>query len=409
MILSAELNKQIIEFLASLPNVHDNSGQQALILRAGLDPQLRQQIHFGGSPAQFFPLLVNTLLAYGKLDDEREALEAVLKAAKDAVGKDKKRYCDSLIQKIRATSKSERTTQQFFDLLIIDDRETWRKLVIEVCKDLSFSYDAASDYESAREKIHQNNYKAVCMNLKLKTLNKGRILLKILSERYSHIPVALMSGHFSGALLSRYSNVKEIIAKSPESEDEELLEELFRIIPHLISTTWHKNNFPMKKGGNMILELLTTETIKAVVKFLASQAEKFADRVNTDQLAQIEQKAEAAKTEEEVCAVQTLIKEAIPDVETLASLKAFAEWVEDQIDQDFNELLGVGELTFKVVRELRKQEEDLMKKDNLKDMEKLVKIELESFKKQLTQRTVTIEDKANLYDRITNTLENICK
>jgi hypothetical protein len=99
--LPVELNNKIVEFLKSLPNIHDSNSQRALLLGAGLDSELQGQIYFSGSPAQFFQLLIPTLLSYGKLKDGRDALEAVLEAAKNSVGQDKKDYCDSLIQELR--------------------------------------------------------------------------------------------------------------------------------------------------------------------------------------------------------------------------------------------------------------------------------------------------------------------
>jgi hypothetical protein len=98
------LHKKIVEFLISIPNVHDSNTQRALIYSAGLDTQLQNQINFVGPPAQFFPLLVSILRSYGKLEDGRNALEAVLESAKSYVGQDRRDYCDTLIQELRVVS-----------------------------------------------------------------------------------------------------------------------------------------------------------------------------------------------------------------------------------------------------------------------------------------------------------------
>ncbi len=100
--LPVTLQNKIIEFLASVPGIHDSSAQQAFIYSAGLDTQLQRQISFGGAPAQFFKLLVQIAWDYGKLRDGRDALEAVLETTKGSVGGDRRRYCDSLIEKLRA-------------------------------------------------------------------------------------------------------------------------------------------------------------------------------------------------------------------------------------------------------------------------------------------------------------------
>ncbi len=111
------LHQKIIEFLTSLPNIHDSNTQRALIYNARLDTQLQNQINFAGPPAQFFQLLVPTLSSYGKLEDGRTALEAVLEAAKQNVGKDKREYCDTLIQELRAISNVQEYRPQCEDFI----------------------------------------------------------------------------------------------------------------------------------------------------------------------------------------------------------------------------------------------------------------------------------------------------
>jgi hypothetical protein len=98
--LAFELNKKIVDFFTSIPNIHDSNNQRALLYSAGVDQALLNQINFAGPPGQFFQLLVPTLVSYGTLEDGREALEAVLEAAKEHVGKDRRKYCDTLIQEL---------------------------------------------------------------------------------------------------------------------------------------------------------------------------------------------------------------------------------------------------------------------------------------------------------------------
>lgn len=92
-----KLNKKMVEFLTSLPNVHDTLGQLAFISNAGFDESLQKQILFPGSSAQFFKLLIHTLIDYGYLEDGRDPLEALLWAAKELVGQDKQQTCKALI------------------------------------------------------------------------------------------------------------------------------------------------------------------------------------------------------------------------------------------------------------------------------------------------------------------------
>ncbi len=98
--IPVELNNKTVEFLKSLPNIRESNSQRALLLTAGLDTELQDQISFSGPPSQFFPLLIPTLLNYGKLKDGRNALEAVLGSAKGIVGPDRQQTCDDFIQKL---------------------------------------------------------------------------------------------------------------------------------------------------------------------------------------------------------------------------------------------------------------------------------------------------------------------
>ncbi len=164
-------------------------------------------------------------------------------------------------------------------------------------------------------------------------------------------------------------------------------------------------------GGKqaMIIELLTTATVTAGTKFLFDQLGKMTDRVNDEKLEKIKEKAEVAKTEQDVIAIQKLITETIPDAQKIVSLEAFTAWVEDQIDQDFTELIEVSEITFNVLREKRKREDNLMKKDNIRDMERMLKTSIEEFKQKLRTGEIAATDKGLLYGTITRTLDFINK
>lgn len=112
MELPVTLQNRIVDFLTSLPNIADNHSQQALINRASLDAQLHRQINFSGSAGQFFEMLVPTLAKYEQLEDGRHALVAVLEAAKDRVGRNKRAECDDLIQEVRNILKKLNVTEK---------------------------------------------------------------------------------------------------------------------------------------------------------------------------------------------------------------------------------------------------------------------------------------------------------
>ncbi len=93
-----ELHNQIVELLASLPNIHDKDERRALIYSAGLDKELEDQLEFDGPNRAILSIIVNALERYGTLKDRRSALIAVLETVKDMVGLEGKAYCDELIQ-----------------------------------------------------------------------------------------------------------------------------------------------------------------------------------------------------------------------------------------------------------------------------------------------------------------------
>ncbi len=118
MKLPGALHKNIVEFLTAIPSLSDSKDQQALIFAAVLDSRLQSQITFGGSSAQFIRLLVPKLTEYGKLADGRNALEAVLAAAKEHTGQEGKAEFDALVKEIRAIpvhtpSPPEQSTPRF--------------------------------------------------------------------------------------------------------------------------------------------------------------------------------------------------------------------------------------------------------------------------------------------------------
>ena len=106
------LQKRIIEFLLTLPNLHDSAQQQAFLNSAGLDPQLQQRIRVADPPSQFFHLLAPLLSQYGTLEDGRQALQAILEAAKAYIGRDGQAVCESLIQELHDVMNTDTVQSQ---------------------------------------------------------------------------------------------------------------------------------------------------------------------------------------------------------------------------------------------------------------------------------------------------------
>jgi CheY-like chemotaxis protein len=135
---------------------------------------------------------------------------------------------------------------QTFDLLIIDDQETWRELFVQTFEGI-YSCDVADNYEAAIEKLRNNNYEIVCTNYGIEkknpsSLSKGRKLLCFLKTHYPDLPVVLISGIYAGSprrIQDRYPNIKEVLFKGLEREDglyfgEDLLNDLEDAISKLI-------------------------------------------------------------------------------------------------------------------------------------------------------------------------------
>lgn len=97
------LGKQIIDFLTSLPNITDSETQRALLLDAGLDPELQGQISYGKPARDFFLHLVDVCSAYKTLRDGRASLKAILEAAQHRVGREGERLCQTLIDELEKT------------------------------------------------------------------------------------------------------------------------------------------------------------------------------------------------------------------------------------------------------------------------------------------------------------------
>lgn len=106
MELPGNLQKKIIDFLTSLPNIHDTNSQRSFLSSIALDRQLEDQISFGLSPTQFVQLLVTISVKYGTLKNGQLAIAVILEAAKNYVGWNKSEDCDSLIEEIYAVTEN---------------------------------------------------------------------------------------------------------------------------------------------------------------------------------------------------------------------------------------------------------------------------------------------------------------
>jgi hypothetical protein len=100
MHLPQELTRDIIAFLSALPNMTDKSARDALLNSVVLDLAFQQSCDVNQPAAQFFPNLVRGLEGYGRLNDGRDSIAAILEAARSSVGPDKKAEGNRLLRAI---------------------------------------------------------------------------------------------------------------------------------------------------------------------------------------------------------------------------------------------------------------------------------------------------------------------
>lgn len=120
-----------------------------------------------------------------------------------------------------------------------------------------------------------------------------------------------------------------------------------------------------------ILELLTTTTIPAAVKFVFDQLGKLADRLTEKQLNKIEEtkrKIHELQENEDVTSIRVTISDlfnTLPDNVNLDSKLSFKSWVHHQVTADYADLPSVGELLYGILTQKRQNETNEAKKDEL--------------------------------------------
>ena len=180
----------------------------------------------------------------------------------------------------------EPTKQSGYDLLVIDDMSSWVNIIIEICEELGYNCDYTTNYSDAVKKIRTLNYKAICMNYNFGSKSNGHRLLKII-EQYPEIPIALMSGYFIGNLSNlqkKYPTVRVTIGKyrdnDKQQEKEELINDLFEIIPELIKMS-NINDLKVK-NNDVIVEMNEKSQRKKVFISYASEDYEIAKRLYDD-------------------------------------------------------------------------------------------------------------------------------
>lgn len=124
-----------------------------------------------------------------------------------------------------------------FDLLVIDDGEFWRKVMIEAQLN-RYRCDTASTFQEAVKKIQTHKYRAICLSQPFHTINEWRKLLIMLKSHFSAIPIIMISNDPPEDIRYvkyRYPNIKQIIFKGDESDGLDFVSAFDKTLHNLIS------------------------------------------------------------------------------------------------------------------------------------------------------------------------------
>jgi formylglycine-generating enzyme required for sulfatase activity len=126
-----KLRKDLVEFIQSIPNIRSDEVKQALLLAAGLDKELLNQVETSKPVKAFSEVLINTLYDYGNLKDGRDPVYAVLLESTNLLGLDAdgvkkgERLINSwknFLERRNISSQIDMTTErQFYLTNLIDD------------------------------------------------------------------------------------------------------------------------------------------------------------------------------------------------------------------------------------------------------------------------------------------------
>jgi hypothetical protein len=94
-----QLRREIVEFWVTLSVLGEPQGRASFLEAAGLDVELSQDINTQGSAKRFCNHLYDRADEYGDLSDGRDAIAAILGAAKEYVGVSKRDYIQELTAK----------------------------------------------------------------------------------------------------------------------------------------------------------------------------------------------------------------------------------------------------------------------------------------------------------------------
>ncbi|GEM_PF-3899905 len=141
-----------------------------------------------------------------------------------------------------------------FDLLIVDDDPRWKDIITTSVDDI-YSYDISGCYEETTQKLKDNSYKIICMDLKIlrkgsSSIANGRKLLLFLRKNFPDLPIILISGFIIGnpnIYIEEYPNIKKILIKG---ESDDFMEHLEKSLIEIYSSIQDKKAIEGKSENN---------------------------------------------------------------------------------------------------------------------------------------------------------------
>ncbi len=138
MNLDFDLEKRLVEYFETIPDIQIEKTRQAILLAASLDHNLQAKVDTSGAPHPFSALLIQTLVAHGKLKDGRYALEAVLDSTKNWGGIERNETCENLKKELSIDRKQQKGKTEINKISTY--REYYLKTLLEKVSYVNMSF-----------------------------------------------------------------------------------------------------------------------------------------------------------------------------------------------------------------------------------------------------------------------------
>lgn len=115
------------------------------------------------------------------------------------------------------------------EVLIMDESESWQKVVKDILLERKYRCDVARTYDEAKQKIQNHKYNGIFLSQPFHTMNEWRNLLILLKEQFLEIPVIILSNDIPDDIhniQSRYPNIKSLLFKGIQKDGTDFISSL---------------------------------------------------------------------------------------------------------------------------------------------------------------------------------------